>query len=139
MPDVEPPDTAAAWRPNVPFEVDMDRPSWLRIADIRDARSSRGHAIWARMRERPLSYASLGFLADLVPTAVVRAAGRAGAGTSLDNAIRFGPRPDTEWMLVDFDPYLAVNGYAQGAARLWAPDGTLLGVASQTAMMLLFD
>jgi acyl-CoA thioesterase len=42
-------------------------------------------------------------------------------------------------MLVDFDPYLVSGGYAHGAARLWAEDGTLLGVASQTATVLLFD
>jgi acyl-CoA thioesterase len=139
MPDVDPPETAADWRPNVPFKIDFDAASWLQVADIREAMGAPGHAIWARMRHRRQSFASLGFLADMVPSAVVRAAGRAGAGTSLDNSMRFGPRPDTEWILVDFDPYFAAGGYAHGGARLWATDGTLLGVASQTATMVLFD
>jgi acyl-CoA thioesterase len=77
----------------------------------------------------------------MVPSAVVRAAGRAGAGTSLDNSMRFGPAPatDCEWVLIDFDPYFAHGGYAHGGARVWSSDGTLLAVASQTATLLLLD
>ena len=95
--------------------------------------------MWARMRDMPQTRATLGFLADMVPSRVVSAAGRTGAGTSLDNAMRYGPQPDTEWILVDFDPYLASGGYAHGGARLWSEDGTLVGIASQTATLLLFD
>ena len=143
MPDrlVAPEDTEP-WRPNVPFPVDLDRPSWLQLADIREARLAAGRdrqLMWARMRGMALTRATLGFLADMVPSAVVRAAGRAGAGTSLDNAMRFGPEPDTDWMLIDFDPYFLSRGYAHGAARLWSPDGRLLAVASQTAATMLFD
>ncbi len=140
MPEVDPPDAGGTWRPNVPFPIDMDRPSWLTIAELRDARATDGHRVlWARMRDRRLSSAALGFLADMVPSSVAQAAGRAGGGTSLDNSMRFGPPPTTEWMLLDFDPQLVHAGYAHGAARLWASDGTLLGVASQTAALLLFD
>jgi acyl-CoA thioesterase len=140
MPDVAPPEDTPLWRPNVPIEIPRDVPSWLSIADIRmSGPPGPGRPLWARMQDIPQTRATLGFLADMVPSAVVSAAGRAGAGTSLDNAMRFGPRPETEWILVDFDPYLASGGYAHGAARLWAPDGTLLGVASQTATLLLFD
>jgi acyl-CoA thioesterase len=91
------------------------------------------------MRDMTQTRATLGFLADMVPSAVIRGAGRLGGGTSLDNSMRFGPAPDTDWILVDFDPYLATGGYAHGAARLWSTDGTLLGVASQTASIFLFD
>jgi acyl-CoA thioesterase len=140
IPDVEPPDATLPWRPSVPFALDMERVSWLTIAEIREPRGRHTrHALWARMRYQPQTRATLGFLADMVPTAVVRAAGRAGAGTSLDNSMRFGPAPDTDWILIDFDPYLASGGYAHGGARLWAPDGTLLAVASHTATLVLFD
>jgi acyl-CoA thioesterase len=137
MPDIDPPDATAEWRPNVPFAVDLQRQSWLQICELREVGDR--HLLWARMRDMPQTFATLGFLADMVPSAVVRAAGRAGAGTSLDNAMRFGPRPESDWILIDFDPYLISRGYAHGAARLWAPDGTLLGIASQTASLLLFD
>jgi len=139
MPDVDPPDSSPDWRPNVPFPIDTTGPSWLTIADLREARALNRNALWARMKDRPQTFASLGFLADMVPSAVVRAAGRAGGGTSLDNTMRFGPRPETDWILIDFDPHLITNGYAQGAARLWSEDGTLLGIASQTASLILFD
>jgi acyl-CoA thioesterase len=139
MPDLLPPDGARAWRPNVPFPIPMDRPSWLSIAELREAEGSDGYALWARMRDIAPSRATLGFLADMVPSAVARAAGRAAGGTSLDNSMRFGPPPTAEWVLVDFDPYFASEGYAHGGARLWATDGTLLAVASQTAALVLFD
>ncbi|MEY2450897.1 MAG: hypothetical protein QOD92_471 [Acidimicrobiaceae bacterium] len=140
MPDVGSPDDASPWRPNVPFPVDFDRPSWLQLAELREVRTAeRPHALWARLRDRPQTRASLGFLADMVPSAVVQAAGRPGAGTSLDNAMRFGPEPATDWILVDFDPYFMAGGYAHGAARIWSTDGTLLAIASQSATLLLFD
>ena len=138
MPDVPGPDDTAPWRPDVPFPIRTDVPSWLTISELRGTPGPQ-HALWARMRDMTQTRATLGFLADMVPSAVIRGAGRQGGGTSLDNSMRFGPAPDTEWILVDFDPYLATGGYAHGAARLWSPDGTLLGVASQTASIFLFD
>jgi acyl-CoA thioesterase len=138
MPDVPPAAECGPWNPRVPFTLPTDVPSWLSVSELREIDSPR-HLLWARMRDMRQTRATLGFLADMVPSAVVRAAGRQGAGTSLDNSMRFGPVPDTEWVLVDFDPYLVSGGYAHGAARLWAQDGTLLGVASQTATVLLFD
>ncbi|MBA2282311.1 MAG: thioesterase family protein, partial [Acidimicrobiia bacterium] len=96
-------------------------------------------ALWACVRDRVATPALLGFLADMVPVSVARAGGRAGAGTSLDNTLRFGPRATTSWVLVDLDPHLAHDGYGHGTVALWAPDGTLLATGSQTAAMLLFD
>ena len=138
MPAVPSPEEAEPWLPMAPFPIPDDMTSWLSAAELRTADGPR-HALWARMRNLRQTRATLGFLADMVPSAVVSAAGERGAGTSLDNSMRFGPVPDTEWILVDFDPYLASGGYVHGAARLWAPDGTLLGIASQSATLLLFD
>jgi acyl-CoA thioesterase len=95
--------------------------------------------MWMRMRHGPLTRAAVTFLADVVPSGVVRAAGRTGAGTSLDNSMRFGIEPQGDWMLVDVDPYLISDGYVHGAGRVWSEGGALLGVASQTASVLLFD
>ncbi|MBV9253298.1 MAG: thioesterase family protein [Actinobacteria bacterium] len=91
------------------------------------------------MRDQPQSRATLSFVADMVPSAVVRAAGFMGAGTSLDNSVRFGHFVDTDWVLLDFDPWFATGGYLHGGARLWAQDGSLLGYASQTASALVWD
>jgi acyl-CoA thioesterase len=140
MPDVPSPDETPEWRPNAPISIPQGAESWLSITELRGvALPDHDRVMWARVRDMPQTRATLGFLADMVPSRVVSAAGRIGAGTSLDNAMRYGPRPETDWILVEFDPYLAAGGYAHGGARLWSEDGTLLGVASQTASLILFD
>jgi acyl-CoA thioesterase len=137
MPDVPLPDDSESWRPVLPNGRVEERTGWLSHIELRHA--GEGGSLWARMNDRPLTRAALGFVADVVPSGVVRAAGRAGAGTSLDNSIRFGPDPVGDWVLIDIDPHLISGGYVHGAARLWATDGTLLAVASQSASLLLFD
>jgi acyl-CoA thioesterase II len=95
---------------------------------------------WARLGERRVTPAVLGYLADLAPMAIAKAAGRIGGGTSLDNTIRFSAvAADTDWVLAELDPHLAAGGYGHGSAHLWSPDGDLLATASQTATMMLFD
>lgn len=132
MPDEGGPADADEWgpRPEMLERIDVRAASWLAIAEMRQLESGR---IWARMRAGLQSRATLAFLADMVPSSVVRAAGRMGGGTSLDNAVRYGRLVDTEWVLLDFDPYLAAGGWVHGGVRLWAEDGTLLGYASPTA------
>ena len=140
MPEVAGADDCAPWMPRVPFPLEEGRRGWFDLIEIREVPEvDSGMALWARMRGHAQSHATLGFLADMVPSAVVRAAGRAGAGTSLDNSIRCGPDPDCEWVLVELVPHFASGGYLHGSARIWAPDGTHLAVASQTAVGLLFD
>ena len=130
MPDVPPPADAAAWgRPaGVGTSVRM---GWMQHAELRQATES--GSMWARCRHGSHTRATIAFIADMVPTSVVRAIGLVGGGTSLDNSIRFGRLVDTEWVLLDMDPWLASGGYLHGGARIWAEDGTLVGVASQTA------
>lgn len=103
--------------------------------------SSNRMALWARLRQgAPLTRAGLAFLADMVPVAVARAAGRQGAGFSLDNALRFGSFPPTEWVLLELRGDLATTGYGHGSLAAWATDGTLVATGSQTAnMTALFD
>ena len=133
------PDDCDAWRPAIPNAADLPglNRGWLEGLDIRQVAG--GTAFWMRLHGKPLTRSALGFMADVVPSGVVRAAGRAGAGRSLDNSIRFGPDPTGDWLLVDIDPHMISGGYVHGAARLWSEDARLLGVASQTASLLLFD
>lgn len=151
MPNVPPPDQCGQWshghaRPGAPGAPDgghgqggpaAETPGFFRLTQMRAADES-GGAMWARVGEGRQSRAGIAFVADMVPTAVVRAAGAMGGGTSLDNSVRFGRVPDTDWVLLDMDPWMAVDGYLHGGARLWAEDGTLLGVASQTAAAMAF-
>lgn len=96
--------------------------------------------VWARRRDRaPISGAIIAYLADMVPMSVANAGNRLGGGVSLDNTIRLGDVPRTEWVLIDLRPHLAVGGYGHGAAQIWSDDRRLVATASQTATMLTFD
>jgi acyl-CoA thioesterase len=96
--------------------------------------------LWIRRRDgAAVSAAVAAYLADMVPMSVAHALDVVAGGTSLDNTIRFGPITETEWILVDLRPHLAVGGYSHGIAHLWSEDGHLLATASQTASMIMFD
>lgn len=114
-------------------------------APLLDADPARpGHmALWARLAgdhardTGPLTAASLGFLADMVPIAVCRAAGVVGAGTSLDNTLRIGDIDvdHPEWLLLELDAEVAVGGFGHGTVRIWTPDGHLLATGAQSARL----
>ena len=136
MPDVPGPDSAeplgVRWHANV-------NTGWLLLAEMRQVDlADGGYAIWGRLRDIPHSRATISFIADMVPSSVARAAGYMGGGTSLDNSMRFGRFSQTDWVLLEFDPWFAANSYLHGAARVWAEDGTLLGVASQTSTAMVW-
>jgi acyl-CoA thioesterase len=140
MPEVTGPEDADAWGFVRPNRTEVEPFGPMLTAEFRRARGKRGITrLWVRMKGAAQTVESIAYLADVVPAGVVTAAGRAGAGSSLDNSIRFGPPPETDWVLLDVEPYFAHNGFVHGAARVWSPDGVLLAVASQTARALLFD
>jgi len=113
--------------------------SEFREVDLADAGSPGHLAMWARViGEERTTAATLGFLADMVPIAVCRAAGVEGAGTSLDNSLRVGRLVDTEWVLVELEAHVAADGYGYGVSHLWSPDGTLMATGSQTAKLFSF-
>ena len=96
--------------------------------------------LWLRRNDRgPVTPAIAGSLADLVPLSIVRGCGVTGAGTSLDNTNRIGAAAETEWILLDLRPNLAVGSYGHGIANVWTEDGQLLAVASQTASLMELD
>jgi acyl-CoA thioesterase len=96
--------------------------------------------LWIRIPGRPATPAILGFLGDLAPIAVIKAAGAVGGGNSLDNTLRFAaPRADAEWVLAQIDPQFAAGGYAHGSVHLWSEAGDLLGTASQTSQVRIWD
>lgn len=98
-------------------------------------------ALWARLDDvGDLTRAGVAYLADMVPPAIARAAGKVGGGFSLDNSLRFADVPSAEWILLDLRGELATNGYGHGSFTAWTPDGVLVATGSQTASMAhLFD
>jgi acyl-CoA thioesterase len=94
-------------------------------------------ALWARVNgERPVTPASIAFVADMVPGAIARAAGMIGGGASLDNSLRFGRIPEGEhWILLDLRAHMAVGAHAHGSVKVWSQGGVLLAVGGQSANM----
>jgi acyl-CoA thioesterase len=137
MPVMPPPEESVEWGFGPRTSEGAPAPSWMQLAEMRHVPEA--SAIWARMRSGLLTRAAIAFLADMIPSSVARAAGKMGGGTSLDNSLRFARLVDTEWMLMDMDPWFATSGYLHGGARLWAEDGTLLGVASQTSSAIVWE
>lgn len=96
--------------------------------------------LWVRRADRePISPAVAAYTADMVPLSVAHAFGVLAGGTNLDNTIRIGTFVESEWILLDLRPHLAVGVYGHGAAHIWSQDRRLLATASQTASMIHFD
>jgi acyl-CoA thioesterase len=98
--------------------------------------------LWARLTPapRPMTAAGVAYVADMVPGAISRAAGKVGGGFSLDNALRFAEIPPTEWVLLHLRADIATHGYGHGSFTAWSADGALLATGSQTASMThIFD
>lgn len=94
-------------------------------------------AFWLRLpgSRRVPDGADLAMVGDVVPSGFAAASGRPITGNSLDNTIRVGSLVETEWVLADVRVHSITNGFGQGTAHLWAEDGTLLGTASQSAVV----
>ena len=98
--------------------------------------------LWARLTppRREMTPAGVAYLADMVPGAIARAAGKLGGGFSLDNALRFAEVRPTEWVLLHLRGDVATHGYGHGSFTAWSSEGALLATGSQTASMThVFD
>jgi acyl-CoA thioesterase len=137
MPDATPPEEGADW--GGAFAASGDPQSWTLKLDLRKADllgSTTSTALWARRRDGlPFTPAAIGFAADFVPLGVARSAGKLGAGSSLDNSMRFRPGETTEWVLLELHGDFASGGYGHGIVLVWGQDGTLVASGSQTAAM----
>ena len=93
-------------------------------------------ALWTRMPDLlEVSAASLAVLGDFVPLALGQSLGGRMGSNSLDNTLRVADLVPTEWVLVDIHIEAVARGFGHGHIHLWASDGTLLGTASQSAML----
>ncbi len=148
LPDVAPPEDCAGMVPGPPGSVESpDEPTFRRTVEYRHVEvparaGTNAVGMWCRYKEgRPFDAASIAFAADMVPIAVARAAGKLGAGTSLDNSLRFAAiPPDQEWVLLELSGNMASGGYGHGLVRIWTKEGVQIAIGSQTASMVyVFD
>jgi acyl-CoA thioesterase II len=122
-------------------EAGFNRNLEFREAEFEDDVGPGCVGLWARLTTgSDVTRAGIAYLADMVPMAVARGAGKMGAGFSLDNSLRFATIPPTEWVLIELRGQVAAHGYGHGSLTAWASDGTLMATASQTASMTyMFD
>jgi acyl-CoA thioesterase len=139
MPKVSPPDGAPPRFSSLPSVPNPE--SWTLVVELREAEVLEDDgppvAFWARLRNGgALTPAAIAFVADMVPLGVARSAGKLGAGSSLDNTMRFrGGVADTDWVLLDLQGDFANGGYGHGTVRMWTQDGALVATGSQSASM----
>lgn len=124
--------------PYIPPLFAEKRSGYLAFCEMRDAGRNDKEASkwWMRFAGRPATRPfMLALLTDVVPTIVMDAIGIGGSGSSLDNTIRVGSAPDSEWALLEAIAEQAAGGYGYGHVRVWGRDGSLAGTASQTAAL----
>lgn len=96
-------------------------------------------AVWTRMPDLlAVSAPSLAVLGDYVPLGLGTTLEHELSVTSLDNTIRLVNVVETDWVLVDIRVDAVAHGFGHGTVHLWATDGTLMAVASQSALIRLW-
>ncbi len=96
--------------------------------------------LWARPRDPGVAIdrVLLALLADFLPSGVGHAIGRSAGGNSLDNTIRYVRLVETGWVLLDTQIDAAHAGFVHGSMRLFAEDGTLMALGSQSMILRMF-
>ena len=146
--------------PDVPAPLDCSRRVYVdtqgtidtrweqRLAKFRDWEGMDGRVqgdgrtiLWSRLPEviDGVDTAALAILGDFVPMGVGQALGIQGGGNSLDNTLRIGRLVPTEWVLLDIEVHMVERGFGHGLVRMFAEDGTLMAVASQSCILRLWD
>jgi acyl-CoA thioesterase-2 len=95
--------------------------------------------LWSRLPDvLEVSAPALAVMGDYVPLGITQALDADTASNSLDNTLRLGTIVPTEWVLIDIRIELVTRGFGHGTVYLWAPDGTLMATASQSAIVREF-
>ena len=82
-----------------------------------------------------MSAAALAILGDYVPFGISQSLGGWYPSNSLDNTLRVVRLEPSDWVLCDIRVDGLHNGFGHGSVHLWGRDGTLLGTASQSALV----
>jgi acyl-CoA thioesterase len=142
MPDVPSPADCEPRRFRNPNDDSIMQRLDMRLALGRDFQDFDGEpgtgrsALWARLPDGlEMSAAALAILGDYVPFGVGQALGQMAGGNSLDNTLRVSRLVPTEWVLLDIQVHAIQHGFGHGLVHLWAEDGTLLAIASQSCIV----
>ena len=80
--------------------------------------------------------AYLATIADFVPAGIGNALGSHSGGRSLDNTFRCHDFVATDWVLAEVSIHAIRNGLVHGNIALFAQDGTLLALGSQSLVLV---
>jgi acyl-CoA thioesterase-2 len=98
--------------------------------------SSGQTVLWTRLPDvLEVSAPALAVLGDYVPLGIGQTLNLDTMSNSLDNTLRVGTIVPTEWVMIDIRIDLVARGFGHGTVYLWAPDGTLMAAASQSAIV----
>jgi acyl-CoA thioesterase len=97
--------------------------------------------IWARPKDEslPIDAAMLAIIADFVPGALGHALGRQAGSNSLDNTLRVRKMVETDWVCCEIQVQGVYDGFVHGDMKIFAQDGTLMAVASQSGIVRIWD
>lgn len=104
--------------------------------------SEDGRAVlWVRPNDESIAIdtAMLAVIADFVPSGSGHALGKQAGANSLDNTIRIRKIVPTNWVCCDIQIHGIYDGFVHGDARLFAEDGTLMAVASQSGILRIWE
>jgi len=139
MPAVPPPEACEPIRAHDHAEHDVHQIVEIRLVKGRFGVFSKapvspdGHVqVWMRPRGEPVDAAMLALMADFVPSIVSNALDARAGGSSLDNTVRIVRIVPTGWVLCDISIAAITDGIGHGEMKLFAEDGTLMAIASQS-------
>ncbi|MBV9840563.1 MAG: thioesterase family protein [Sphingomonadaceae bacterium] len=139
MPDVPPPDDCPIIRAHNAIEQDVHQLLELRLVRGRFGIFSKAPRsadsrvlVWMRPTYGDVDASALALMADFVGSTMSNAVGLRGGAGSLDNTIRVIGLPTTPWVLCDIAIPAIADGIGHGRVDLFAEDGALLALASQT-------
>lgn len=93
-------------------------------------------AIWIQLPGGiPATASALALIGDEMSTGTAAIFHPDTQAPSIDNTLRVVTPVACKWVLADIEVRVAANGFAHGIVNLWSPDGTLLGIATQTGAL----
>ncbi|BCW87301.1 hypothetical protein sos41_04300 [Alphaproteobacteria bacterium SO-S41] len=96
--------------------------------------------MWMRTRDGlPADAVTLAIFADHVPGGIGNALDLHAGGNSLDNTIRIVNLVETDWVLSEIIIHGIHGGFAHGAQRMFASDGTLMATGSQSMIVRVHE
>lgn len=113
----------------------------FRSFDQLDGLANDGHTVmWMRLPDviQGVDASALAVLGDFVPLGIGQALGIRGSGNSLDNTLRVVDLVPTDWVLLDIRIHGVARGFGHGTVNMFAEDGTLLAVASQSSIVRMW-